>query len=72
MRISTEVLRAEFSEWDTDDDWLLNADEFGGALARLTGRSPSPEELLRLFRAADVDGDGLVSLPEFQECVHTL
>ncbi|MFF5448757.1 EF-hand domain-containing protein [Streptomyces sp. NPDC012888] len=72
MHITTEAIRAEFSAWDRDDDWLLDEEEFSGALTRLTGGDRPPEELLRLFRVADVDGDGLVSLPEFQGCVQSL
>ncbi|MCB5179234.1 EF-hand domain-containing protein [Streptomyces antimicrobicus] len=65
---SAEV-RAAFGRFDTDDDWLLDMHEFGRALARLTGRDRSAQEVERLFRVTDVDGDGLVSLPEFEECV---
>ncbi|WP_185922042.1 EF-hand domain-containing protein [Streptomyces sp. WAC06614] len=64
----TEV-RAAFGRFDTDDDWLLDMSEFGRALARLTGRDRSPQEVERLFLVADVDGDGLISLPEFEDCV---
>ncbi|MFB7037390.1 MULTISPECIES: EF-hand domain-containing protein [unclassified Streptomyces] len=67
-----EETRAVFGEFDTDDDWLLDVHEFGGAVERVTGRKFDPDALRRLFRGADVDGDGLVSLPEFEGCLKGL
>ncbi|RSS46118.1 EF-hand domain-containing protein [Streptomyces sp. WAC08241] len=64
--------RAVFGEFDTDDDWLLNVHEFGGAVRRLTGRTLDDDALRHLFRRADIDGDGLVSLPEFEGCLKEL
>ncbi|MFF4872948.1 EF-hand domain-containing protein [Streptomyces sp. NPDC090109] len=63
---ASDGTRAVFGEFDTDDDWLLDVHEFGGAVKRLTGRDLDDDALRRLFRRADVDGDGLVSLPEFE------
>ncbi|MFD3698861.1 EF-hand domain-containing protein [Streptomyces sp. NPDC058646] len=65
-------VRTVFEAFDTDDDWLLDVHEFGGAIGRLTGQSLSGESLEHLFRMTDVDGDGLVSLPEFEDCVREL
>ncbi|MFG2291777.1 EF-hand domain-containing protein [Streptomyces sp. NPDC048603] len=62
-------VRTVFGTFDTDDDWMLDVHEFGRALARLTWHGRSPEEVERLFLRADVDGDGLLTLPEFEECV---
>ncbi|MFF4172858.1 EF-hand domain-containing protein [Streptomyces sp. NPDC001744] len=67
----TEV-RAVFGEFDTDDDWRLDVREFGRAVRRLTGREHDDEALRHLFRKADVDGDGLVTLPEFEDCLKRL
>ncbi|MEU9146684.1 EF-hand domain-containing protein [Streptomyces sp. NPDC048349] len=65
-------VRAVFGAFDTDDDWMLDVHEFSDAMARLTGRHLGDEALLHLFRTADVDGDGLVTLPEFEDCLKEL
>lgn len=54
-----------FDELDADADGVLTRDEVGAALARDSGRDPSPILLDNVMAALDADHSGTISRAEF-------
>ncbi|CAL9749641.1 unnamed protein product [Musa acuminata subsp. burmannicoides] len=59
-------LERVFNKFDANGDGKISsAAELAAVLEILSGQPPSEEELGRMMREADVDGDGFISFAEF-------
>ena len=54
-----------FAEYDMDGNQKLDFEEFYAMLPRLMRERFTPSEIQQLFKAADANGDGEVSVNEF-------
>ncbi|KAK9115126.1 hypothetical protein Syun_021923 [Stephania yunnanensis] len=66
MRSSTQVkeLEAVFEKFDVNGDGKISMSELGSIMMSL-GYNASEEELCKMMREADSDGDGFIDLNEF-------
>ena len=64
-KASHEFLLDLFDQYDTNDDGLIDRNEFRRIL-RVLGDEPTEEVLLLEFTAIDSNGDGMVDFEEFR------
>jgi len=63
-------LRAAFAKFDLNDDGVLTLPELRAVLTRPGGGQPmTDEQIQKLFKTMDVDGDGKVNLDEFSKAL---
>ncbi|KAJ1489943.1 hypothetical protein T484DRAFT_1936098 [Baffinella frigidus] len=61
-------IKMRFVAWDTDGSGALDKGELTEAMAAM-GHRPSPQEVDKLMRSVDHDGNGTVELDEFEHMV---
>lgn len=61
-----EELQQVFKKFDVNGDGKISATELG-CIIRSLGQSPTEEDLMKMVKVVDKDGDGFINLNEFIE-----
>ena len=66
-----ESMRAAFASFDKDGTGSISVEELREVLVENLGQQVSDDELDRLVKLADANGDGEIDFDEFKALMHT-
>lgn len=65
--LSDAELRTVFDMFDADNSGKISCSEMGEAMLQLDGVQMSQEEIEKMIKISDINGDGLISFKEFKK-----
>ena len=68
-KYTVEEIREAFAYFDKDNSGYISVDELGEVMSKM-GRNYSKQDLDRMIRAVDTDGNGRIEINEFTKLLN--